>query len=44
MAVGLPVVIAAIAVFFIGKSETEEETIQTLAPTEKDLKTQRVLS
>ncbi len=44
MAVGLPVVIAAIAVFFVGKSETEEETIQTLAPTEKDLKTQRALS
>ena len=31
MAVGLPVVIAAIAVFFIGKSETEKETTQVLA-------------
>ncbi|CAM3031451.1 MFS transporter [Acinetobacter celticus] len=44
MAVGLPVVIAAIAVFFIGKSETEKETTQVLASTEKTLKAQRVLS
>ena len=44
MAVGLPVVIAAIAVFFIGKSETEKETTQVLASTEKTSKAQRVLS
>jgi AAHS family benzoate transporter-like MFS transporter len=43
MAVGIPVVIAAVAVFFIRKSETDVEEIQAAALSKKALKAQRSL-
>ena len=43
MAVGIPVVIAAVAVFFIRKSETDVEEIQAAASSKKALKAQRSL-